>query len=80
MSDDLPPWEPIADWLIRISDTDASKTLSRKSHREKHEETAKAIAYDIATHEDTQSQAVTPNQSHLTGGTAPSVTEMMGDE
>jgi hypothetical protein len=52
MSDvpDVPPWEPIADWLCRIEDGDHG-TATQQERREYHEKTAKAIAYDIATHD-----------------------------
>lgn len=49
MTRDLPPWEPIADWLVRISD-DGESLTPVSERREAMEPTAKAIAYDIAMH------------------------------
>lgn len=55
---DLPPWEPIADWLARIDDSDDEPTpflrpaMSQSRRRSEYEETAKAIAYDIARYDE----------------------------
>lgn len=55
---ELPPWEPIADWLARLpereadaehEDTRLGQTATQAELRERYEKTAKAIAYDVAT-------------------------------
>lgn len=54
---DVPPWEPIADWLARLpdvscdeehQDTRLPQNADKKTVRKRYEKTAKAIAYDIA--------------------------------
>jgi len=50
MSDEIPPWEPIADWLCRLEDGDHS-TATQQERREYHETEAKAIAYEIAIYD-----------------------------
>jgi hypothetical protein len=51
MTPDVPPWEPIADWLCRLEDGDHGNVTHRE-RLEYHETEAKAIAYDIATYDD----------------------------
>jgi len=48
MSNDLPPWRPIADGLARHNDDAGSGTESQASIRERYEVEAKAIAYEVA--------------------------------
>ena len=61
MSDypEVPPWEPIADWLARLPQTPQEDkkqeerlppSATRQAVRKRYELEAKAIAYDIATH------------------------------
>lgn len=53
MSDvpDVPPWEPIADWLARLDDSEGGDyNPTQNDIRKDYEMKAKAIAYDIATH------------------------------
>lgn len=54
---DVPPWEPIADWLARLlgtscddehEDTRLTQNATQNELRKRYEKTAKAIAYDIA--------------------------------
>lgn len=54
---DVPPWEPIADWLARLpnvscdsehEDTRLGQNATQNEIRKRYEKTAKAIAYDIA--------------------------------
>ena len=62
MSDypEVPPWEPIADWLARLpnvscdeehEDTREPTNATQNQLRKRYEKTAKAIAYDIAVSE-----------------------------
>ena len=53
---DLPPWEPIADWLSRLpsascdeehEDTREPSNATQSAVRKRYEKTAKAVAYDI---------------------------------
>jgi hypothetical protein len=53
---DLPPWEPIADWLARLpnvscdeehEDTREPTNATQAQIRDRYEKTAKAVAYDI---------------------------------
>jgi hypothetical protein len=57
MTDELPPWEPIADWLARLPDvscdpeheeTRLPSNATQHRVRKRYERTAKTIAYDIA--------------------------------
>jgi len=55
MSDGLPPWEPIAKWLARRDDDRDSNpfmTVNDARIYGDYEKAAKAIAYDIGTHDD----------------------------
>jgi len=58
----LPPWEPIADWLARLpnvscdeehEDTREPSNATQAQLRDRYEKMAKAVAYDIrmAQHE-----------------------------
>lgn len=56
---DVPPWEPIADWLARIKREKGNGTefngLTQNQIRDRFEVQAKAIAYDMATYDETDS-------------------------
>lgn len=57
---ELPPWEPIADWLCRLEDSDHGNATQREIRRH-HETEAKAIAYDIATHTEEKAEELHNN-------------------
>lgn len=74
---DLPPWEPIADWLARLperecdsehEDTRLGHNATQKELRERYEKTAKAIAYDIAMSE--RETKIDVDSDNLRSGTA----------
>lgn len=51
MTNNLPPWRPIADGLARHNDDTGEPAQTREEVRERYEVEAKAIAYEIATEE-----------------------------
>ena len=53
----LPPWEPIAKWVYRHNEGENPTGDDIASH---HETIAKAIAYDIAAHNQPQHEDVNP--------------------
>lgn len=67
MNSQIPPWEPIADWLARLPQktddgTDDRATTSTKSQvRKRYEMQAKAIAYDLAA---ANGNGETPDSNH----------------
>ena len=44
----VPPWEPIAEWLLRIDDSVPEHKQELTEESTEYEIKAKAIAYDIA--------------------------------